>query len=157
VGQLPYLAHDLTRVSSLSSIIKYVSGMHASSDLDSALTSIERAQKTAWYTHTLSSLGDLVAFSFFSSSTNYRELTRPTMAKMLPVPQRYYVQGRIRESYRPRLESVGLWNSAGPEREQTHETRFGMKTNVKPEQDLKEKMKRAFAREQVIRFAFVIV
>ncbi|KAF8503121.1 hypothetical protein JB92DRAFT_3208558, partial [Gautieria morchelliformis] len=36
-------------------------------------------------------------------------LTHATLASMLPVPQRYYVPRRIKESYRPCLEVVCLW------------------------------------------------
>jgi sorting and assembly machinery component 37 len=75
---------------------------------------------------------------------------------MLPIPQRYYVPGRIRESYKPRLEAAGLWNPpCWPERELAHDrSRFGLKKPVKSEQDTKEKMKRAFAREQVNDFSY---
>jgi hypothetical protein len=41
--------------------------MTGSSDLDSALTTIERAQETAWCTHALSNLGDLVVSLTFTS------------------------------------------------------------------------------------------
>jgi sorting and assembly machinery component 37 len=38
---------------------------------------------------------------------------------MFPVPQKYYVPGRIRDTYIPRLEAVGLWNL--PEEENNKE------------------------------------
>jgi hypothetical protein len=47
---------------------------------------------------------------FFSFSENWWNLTNPTYASVLPIPQRYYVPGRIREIFKPRLEASGLWN-----------------------------------------------
>lgn len=68
---------------------------------------------------------------------------------MLPIPQRYYVPHRLRESYHPRLESVGLWDCAGPEQEEASEKSvFGVKPKEKKE-DPKETYKKAFARAQV--------
>ena len=46
---------------------------------------------------------------FYALDTNFRGLTGPALASMLPVPQRYYVPSRIRECHRPRLEASGLW------------------------------------------------
>lgn len=34
----------------------------------------------------------------------------PLLASMFPVPQKYFVPRRIRDTYIPRLEAVGLWN-----------------------------------------------
>jgi hypothetical protein len=52
------------------------------------------------------------AYMFFCLDQNWRSLTHPTYASMLPLPQRYYVPGRIKDSYKPRLEVAGLWNSS---------------------------------------------
>ena len=95
----------------------YVSGLPGSSKLDGQTFTKEKAQRTAWRAHAASTLGDLVvsvnllhsriqAHSFYSSA-NYWKLIRPTLVKMMPVPQRYYVPNRIRELYKPRLEAVG--------------------------------------------------
>jgi sorting and assembly machinery component 37 len=43
------------------------------------------------------------------SPTNWAKLTHPNLAYALPVPQRYYVPGRVRTTHRPRLEAAGLW------------------------------------------------
>lgn len=38
------------------------------------------------------------------------------MASMLLFPEGYYVPGRLRDSYRPRLAAAGLWNVAQDEK-----------------------------------------
>jgi hypothetical protein len=64
---------------------------------------------------------------------------------MLPIPQRYYVPGRIRDSYRPRLEASGLWNLPGVEEE-----KGAFKETKKPEiQDRNTKYVKVFEREKV--------
>lgn len=64
---------------------------------------------------------------------------------MLPVPQRYYVPRRIRDSYRPRLEAVGLWLIANAP-EDGQEGRGAERHKV----DISEvKIKRAFGQAKV--------
>ena len=41
----------------------------------------------------------------------------PVLASLYPIPQRYYVPGRIREMYRLRLETTGLWDLPAKEEE----------------------------------------
>jgi sorting and assembly machinery component 37 len=67
---------------------------------------------------------------------------------MLPIPQRYYVPGRIRESFRPRLEAAQLWNLPGIEEEVKFWERSRL--NMPKEEDQKAKFKRVFEREKVI-------
>ena len=121
-GQLPYLTHGLATISSLPGIVTYVSRLPGSSKLDGHASTKEKARRTAWRAHAASTLGDLVVsvnllhsrtqlnlhsgVSFYSS-TNYWKLIRPTLAKMMPVPQRYYVPNRVRELCKRRLETVG--------------------------------------------------
>ena len=61
------------------------------------------------------------AHVFYALSTNWVGKTRPVLVKMLPVPQRYYLPTRIRESYKTRLEAVELWDSKGVEEEEEEE------------------------------------
>lgn len=70
LGQLPYLVHNQHIVTSLSSILKYVSDLrHADhsifphANLDLHLTPTQKSQRTAWFAHTESKLGDLVVKS----------------------------------------------------------------------------------------------
>lgn len=65
------------------------------------------------------------------------------MASMLPIPQRYYVPGRIREMYRPRLEAAGLWTQATSEPEKDS---FGKRQK---KDDPKDEYARAFERDKV--------
>jgi sorting and assembly machinery component 37 len=86
---------------------------------------------------------------FYSLNANWYGLTLPTLAKMLPIPQRYYVPARIRESYRPRLEAVQLWNLPGIEQEEKPHFWEREKLKEPTEGDRKEKFKRVFEREKV--------
>lgn len=65
------------------------------------------------------------------------------MASMLPIPQRYYVPGRIREMHRPRLEAAGLWSQAASEPEKDS---FGKRQKT---DDPKDEYARAFERDKV--------
>ncbi|KAG5354042.1 hypothetical protein C0989_009739 [Termitomyces sp. Mn162] len=113
---LPYLVHEHHTVTSLGSIIKYITGLKAtgptrsSSNLDSSLSGTEKAQSIAWCAHVESNLGDIVSYALYSNQDNWAELMHPALASLYPIPQRYYIPGRIREMYRPRLESAGLWD-----------------------------------------------
>lgn len=87
---------------------------------------------------------------FYSLDANWFGLTLPMLANMLPLPQRYFVPGRIREYHRPRLETVEMWNLPGIEQEEGEKSRwFGEKPKPPPEGEPKEKFKRAFEREKV--------
>lgn len=74
---------------------------------------------------------------------NFWKLTNPIMASMLPIPQRYYVPGRIREMHRPRLEAAGLWTQTASESEKDS---FGKRQK---KEDPKDNYARAFERDKV--------
>ncbi|KXN92218.1 hypothetical protein AN958_08671 [Leucoagaricus sp. SymC.cos] len=115
-GQLPFLLHNEVTITSFSAIIKYISGLTTSSrhDLDASLSSTERAQKIAWISHVDSHFGNLLVGERIYAS-NWERVIHPALVSMYGVPQRYYVPGRIRASYKPRLESAGLWSLPPPE------------------------------------------
>ncbi|KAG2349759.1 hypothetical protein BDR05DRAFT_955621 [Suillus weaverae] len=147
-GKLPFLTHGHATVSSVPAIISFVSSLAKSTssgarDLDAYLSASQRAKRIAWCSHVEANIGDLVAYSFYSLDDNFWKLTNPTMASMLPIPQRYYVPGRIREMHRPRLEAAGLWTQTASE---PGKDSFG-----KPykKDDPKDEYARAFEREKV--------
>ncbi|KAJ6502348.1 hypothetical protein C8R45DRAFT_1060628 [Mycena sanguinolenta] len=113
-GALPFLTHDQQIVTSLPSIIKYISSLAADANLDAGFTSFEASQKTAWCSHVEAKLGDLVSYTLYSLPANWGKLIGLTLAYELPVPQRYYVPGRIRDMHRHRLEAAGLWLQQPP-------------------------------------------
>jgi len=84
---------------------------------------------------------------FYSLHENWSKIVHPVLASMLPIPQRYYVPGRVRDSYRPRLEASGLWALPGIEQEE----KKPFKENIKPREDANktEKFLRVFEREKV--------
>lgn len=55
---------------------------------------------------------------FYSLHANWNELTFPSIAHHFPVLQRYYRPNAIRQSYKSRLETAGLWSLPGIEIEQ---------------------------------------
>lgn len=65
---------------------------------------------------------------------------------MFPVPQRYYVPRRIRDTYIPRLEAAGLWNPPVEEKPKPEK-----KQNSLPIENLQSntKVSQAFQRERV--------
>lgn len=69
-GQLPYLVHGQHVVSTLPSIIKYVSDLrnaehsqYPHANLDLHLTAVQRSQRTAWFARVESQLGNLLVKS----------------------------------------------------------------------------------------------
>ena len=142
----------------------YVSGLPGSSKLGDGASPKENAQRTAWKAHAASTLGDLVvcvsllhprheliffqAYSFYSS-TNYWKLIRPTLAKMMPIPQRYYVPNRIRELHKPRLEAVGLWSTESGVPSEQSKLGSSLLGKPLPTKDPREIAKDVFALEQV--------
>lgn len=71
------------------------------------------------------------------------------MASMLPVPLRYYVPARIRESYRPRLETAELWDTPGLEKEEEDDRMSSLRKDRRKKKESKaQKLKRVFEREK---------
>ena len=82
---------------------------------------------------------------FYGIDANFWGLTNPALASEMPVPQKYYVARRIRESYKPRLEVAGLWSLPSAEEEPV-----GLfEKDKKKKQDYKVTLTRAFEREKV--------
>ena len=86
----------------------------------------------------------------YSLKLNWWKVTRPAMASMLPVPLRYYVPGRIRESYQPRLEAVELWDVPGIEQAEDEDGASNFRKDRRKKKETKaQKFKRVFEREKV--------
>ncbi|KAF8212024.1 hypothetical protein K438DRAFT_1957811 [Mycena galopus ATCC 62051] len=79
-GTLPFLTHDRQIVTSLSSIVKYISGLGDDANLDAGLTAFETSQKTAWCSHVEAKLGDLASYMLYSLPTNWEKLIGLTLA-----------------------------------------------------------------------------
>lgn len=164
LGQLPFLLHEQVSVSSFTSIVKYISRIK-DADLDQDLSPRERAQRTAWYAHVESHLGDLVVChspssrkphsrvpqysNFYTNQDNWTKLVNPALASMFPIPQKYYVPGRMRDAYFQRLVAAGLWKETTEEK--PSESPFPR--DAKPLEKMRLKnvstLSRAFDREKV--------
>ncbi|PPQ64674.1 hypothetical protein CVT26_002764 [Gymnopilus dilepis] len=153
IGQLPFLVHEQHVVYSFTSIVKYVAGLRGTStnaDLDAHLSPSERSQRNAWFSHVESHLGDLVYHNLYVNHENWTHLTQPALATTFPVPQKYYVPQRIRNTYYPRLLASGLW------REHVEEKPLA-KTSLRDKFEAKKQelgkhpaMSRAFEKEKVL-------
>jgi len=154
-GHLPFLTHHQNIVSSLPSIISYITSLnrrHLEDEdmelmdlpinlhLDAGLPPKILAQRTAWRSYIETHLGDLLAHSFFVLEPNY-PFTHSTYASMLPFPQRYYVPNRIRDTYKPRLQAVGLWD------EGDGLTKLG--SRIYSREESKDKIRQSFAQAQL--------
>ncbi|KAF4615516.1 hypothetical protein D9613_002752 [Agrocybe pediades] len=125
-GQLPFLVHDQHVSTSFESIVKYVSGLRESdyekyehANLDITLNATQRSKRVAWFAHAESHLADLVYHNIYANVDNWSNVTLPALAAIFPVPQKYYVPRRMRDSYFPRLEASGLWKSVVEEEKPT--------------------------------------
>lgn len=143
-GQLPYLQDGDVEVAPLPAILDHVSGLRDINAL-AGLSPTERAQLVAWSAHAELNLGDLVSHVFFSVNTNWSKLTYPALANRLPIPQRYYMPGRIRELHQPRLTTTGLWNPSASATE-----RKPLKEAIRPRPSQTASFARAFEREKAL-------
>jgi sorting and assembly machinery component 37 len=79
-GQLPFLTHEHRVVSPLSSIVRYIASLktvtrdgvekNVNADLDAQLSSLEKAQRVAWYAHIEANVGDLLVHPLSPESTS---------------------------------------------------------------------------------------
>ncbi|KAF8077822.1 hypothetical protein FPV67DRAFT_14949 [Lyophyllum atratum] len=116
-----------------------------SPNLDASLNTTEKSQTIAWCAHIESNLGDIISNVLYSHQDNWVGLTHPALASMYPLPQRYYIPGRIRQSYKPRLEAAGLWNLNAVDGEENQPFRM---LGKKKEENTKV-FQQAFGREKV--------
>ncbi|KAH7889393.1 hypothetical protein F5I97DRAFT_1843991 [Phlebopus sp. FC_14] len=150
-GKLPFLTHGYLVFSSLPAIISFVTSLSRSSqtsgasDIDASLSVSQRSKRTAWYSHIEANMGDLLSHVFYGIDANFWGLTNPVLSSQMSIPQRYYVPGRIRETYRPRLEASGLWSLPAV---QEKSSRFAKEEKKK--EDNKSTFARVFEREKVL-------
>jgi len=90
------------------------------------------------------------AAALFASEDNWTNLTLPGLASLFPLPQRYYVPKKIRDTYQPRLENAGLWSQASPEEETVKKplSPFEKELQKRPRLD-KKVVKKMFEKEKV--------
>ena len=67
----------------------------------------------------------------------------------MPIPQRYYVPNRIRELYKPRLETVGLWPAESETPSEKSNLGASLLGKPPPTKDPKKIARNVFALEQV--------
>ncbi|TFK42429.1 outer mitochondrial membrane transport complex protein-domain-containing protein [Crucibulum laeve] len=142
-GQLPFLTHDEQTVASFGSIVKYIQGLkstgkpeYRNAKLDAHLSTYEKSQQTAWIAHIESHMGDLLHYTLYVR--NWVDLTHSALVSMFPIPQSYYVPGRLRAAFKPRLEAAGLWTMSEELEEKS-------KPFTKKKTEEKEDSKRVFA------------
>ena len=182
-GTLPLLVHNSTKVSGVSSIFAYLSSLDRKSDewghgttvipnLDEALSNEQKAKSVAWKAYVNNHIFNLVvrsplfldkktkttqSHSLFVLEHNFTQVVHRELVPLFPIPQRYYVPGRLRTALQPRLESAGLWviaNDSGTS--DSPEQPFQpldaqLRAKASQTQATREKLvSTAFAREKVI-------
>ncbi|KAJ3775408.1 hypothetical protein FB446DRAFT_725338 [Lentinula raphanica] len=151
-GQLPFLKYgqDIT-IAPSASIVSYL--------VDNAdnfkLNVTSSPQNTPWLIHAESNLGDLVLHMLYSLHANWNELTHPSIVYKFPVPQRYYTPNRLRESYKSRLESAGLWSLPGIEQEKKGFSKRRPRKESKV--DRRDRFLKVFEREKVLEKARTVL
>jgi len=134
-GTLPLLVHNSTKISGVSSIFAYLSSLDRKSsewahgttalpNLDEALSNEQKAKSVAWKAYVNTHISNLVVrspllldiktktmqnHSLFVLEHNFTQVVHRDLVPLFPVPQRYYLPGRLRTALQPRLESAGLW------------------------------------------------
>jgi len=148
-AQFPFLVHGERTIPTFALIIKYVASLKdiRTGSLDASLGHARKSQEVAWCAHVESNLGDVVYYNLYAHHGNWAGLTQPVLASMLPVPQCYFVPGRIRECHRSRLETAGLWL---PEVEKQDKKTFRETFKSKKEKTDTHLYLQAFQRERVM-------
>ncbi|KAJ4487818.1 hypothetical protein J3R30DRAFT_3787946 [Lentinula aciculospora] len=151
-GQLPFMKRGKDIVAPASSVIFYL--LDDANGFDtSAVKATINPQDTAWLAHAESNLGDLVFHMFYSLHANWNGLTHPSIVYQFPIPQRYFTPHRLRQSYRSRLESAGLWSLPGIEQEQkAFPKERPLKEKLNP-RDARDRFLKVFEREKVLKKA----
>ncbi|KIK57677.1 hypothetical protein GYMLUDRAFT_45841 [Collybiopsis luxurians FD-317 M1] len=140
-GQLPFLKNGKDSVAPFSSILSY---LHK--EASGLSPTVSRPHDAAWLAHAESNLGDLVLHMLYSLQANWNELTHPSIVYRFPIPQRYYAPHRLRESYKSRLESSGLWSLPGIEQEKKPFAKSAPPKEVNP----RDRFLKVFEREKVL-------
>ncbi|QRV99937.1 hypothetical protein RhiJN_27956 [Ceratobasidium sp. AG-Ba] len=151
-GQLPFLTHEHNEVSPLPSIIAYLDSLSRSEShsinapVDAGLKPPQAQRSTIWKAYATSQLGDLLAHQMFVE--HYWTFTHGALAKLMPLPQRLYVPGRLRKMHQPRLEAIGMWDAHFIEEPET--LKPAIKTPEKPKASSTQVYKHAFAKERLL-------
>lgn len=155
-------------MSPLPSIISYLESLaraeslSVNASIDARLKSSQAQRDIAWKAYITSQLGDLLVRSVNMSLSHlylpirqahqlyvehYWTFTRGALAKLMPVPQRWFVPSRLRQIHQPRLEAIGMWDAHYVEEPETSKpvTKTPQPPGVPPAQVYKK----AFARERV--------
>ena len=93
----------------------------------------------------LKSLETSQACAFYAITDNYNECVRPALASKLPLPQRYYLPDRLRDTHQPRLDAAGLWN-VNVEKKKDKENQ---PQSVAVSSILQQRVQQTFAKEKV--------
>jgi len=152
-GYLPYCVQDHQIVSTFESIIA-----HLGNQLDDSLTEEEFAKAIAWKACIQTKLSDLSLYLYYGNALNYNTFTHPNLVSGLPFLKRYYLPKRVRESYKHRLESEGMWEEGAYDRERD-KTSKGLREAKETRDETviigRRKIKHAFAQEKVLERARV--
>lgn len=152
-GYVPYCLQGNQTVSTFESIIT-----HLGNQLDDGLTEEEFAKAVAWKACIQTKLSDLSLYLYYGNALNYNTFTHPNLVSGLPFLKRYYLPKRVRESFKRRLESEGMWEEGVHDRERD-KTSKGLREAKETRDETvvtgRRKIKHAFAQEKVLEQARV--
>lgn len=100
--------HDGVWISGFNPIIKYLTGSSLVADLDTRLTSLQRADVAAYSAHLSVHASCLLDLSLYVSAANWAETTRPAYSALLPFPLTWTIPTLIRADAIARASRLGL-------------------------------------------------
>ncbi|KAI9284463.1 Tom37 C-terminal domain-containing protein [Umbelopsis sp. AD052] len=101
-GQLPLLKDGPVWVAGASRILSHLS--KKGHDGNASLSAEQVADSLAYISLIEEKLYDCMLFTWYADQTNFVKTIRPTYAKLLPFPTRYFVPIRLRNNAKARLE-----------------------------------------------------
>ncbi|CAO3630921.1 unnamed protein product [Cunninghamella blakesleeana] len=100
-GELPLLKHGSVWIAGMDCILTYLSKQ--GQDANSELFPDQKADYQAYKALAQDRLYDCMLFAWYSDSTNFIKVIRPTYAKLLSFPSRYLIPIQLKKNAKARL------------------------------------------------------
>ncbi|KAI8380105.1 Tom37 C-terminal domain-containing protein [Blakeslea trispora] len=106
IGELPLLKDGSVWIAGLDRILAHL--CNAGKDANDHLSEEQKADYLAYSTLVQERLYDCMLYSWYADSTNFIKNIRPTYAKLLPFPTRYFVPIQLKKSAKARLAKYNV-------------------------------------------------
>ncbi|KAI8081367.1 uncharacterized protein BX664DRAFT_285339 [Halteromyces radiatus] len=100
-GELPLLKHGATWIAGIDRILSYL--VKQQFDANATLSPAEKADYLAYNALVQEKLYDCMLFTWYADMTNFVKSIRPTYAKLLSFPSRYFVPIQLKKTAKSRL------------------------------------------------------